>query len=35
MAESNYAAIEQSSRDIAELERMGVELHNAAARFKV
>ncbi len=35
MAESNHAAIEQSSRDIADLERMGAELHNAVARFKV
>ncbi len=35
MAESNHAAIEQSSRDIADLERMGSELHNAVARFKI
>lgn len=35
MAESNYAAIEQSSRDIAELSRMGHELQNSVAKFKI
>ncbi len=35
MAESNHAAIEQSSRDIAELEHMGAELQNSVSRFKV
>jgi methyl-accepting chemotaxis protein len=35
MAEKNHAAIEQTAHDIAELERMGVELQNAVARFKV
>ncbi len=35
MAESNYAAIEQSSRDIAELGRMGNELQNSVAKFKI
>lgn len=35
MAESNHAAIEQSSRDIAELGRMGAELQNSVAKFKV
>jgi methyl-accepting chemotaxis protein len=35
MAENNYVAIEQTGRDIAELERMGVELQGAVARFRV
>lgn len=35
MAEKNHAAIEQTAHDISELERMGVELQNAVARFKV
>lgn len=35
MAESNYAAIEQSSRDIAELSRMGNELQSSVAKFKI
>jgi methyl-accepting chemotaxis protein len=35
MAEKNHAAIEQTAHDIAELERMGVDLQNAVARFKV
>jgi methyl-accepting chemotaxis protein len=35
MAEKNHAAIEQTAHDINELERMGVELQNAVARFKV
>jgi methyl-accepting chemotaxis protein len=35
MAEKNHEAIEQTARDITELERMGVELQNAVARFKV
>ncbi|WP_041420741.1 methyl-accepting chemotaxis protein [Sideroxydans lithotrophicus] len=35
MAEKNHVAIEQTAHDIAELERMGVELKNAVARFKV
>jgi methyl-accepting chemotaxis protein len=35
MAEKNHAAIEQTAHDITELERMGVELQNAVARFKV
>ncbi|HLP98496.1 MAG TPA: methyl-accepting chemotaxis protein [Sideroxyarcus sp.] len=35
MAEQNHAAIEQTAHDIAELERMGVDLQSAAARFKV
>jgi methyl-accepting chemotaxis protein len=35
MAEKNHAAIEQTAHDINELERMGVELKNAVARFKV
>jgi methyl-accepting chemotaxis protein len=35
MAEKNHAAIEQTAHDITELERMGVELKNAVARFKV
>jgi methyl-accepting chemotaxis protein len=35
MAEKNHAAIEQTAQDINELERMGVELQNAVARFKV
>jgi methyl-accepting chemotaxis protein len=35
MAEKNHLAIEQTAHDIAELERMGGELQNAVARFKV
>ncbi|MBI5889502.1 MAG: methyl-accepting chemotaxis protein [Nitrosomonadales bacterium] len=35
MAEKNHAAIEQTAHDITELERMGVELQNAVARFRV
>ena len=35
MAESNHVAIEQTGRDIGELERMGVELQDAVARFRV
>src|SRR5512135_1955708 len=35
MAEKNHTAIEQTAHDIAELERMGVELSNAVSRFKV
>jgi len=35
MAEKNHAAIEQTAHDISELERMGVELQGAAARFRV
>jgi methyl-accepting chemotaxis protein len=35
MAENNYVAIEQTGRDIGELERMGVELQGAVARFRV
>ena len=35
MAEKNHAAIEQTAHDIGELERMGVELQNAVAKFKV
>jgi methyl-accepting chemotaxis protein len=35
MAEKNHAAIQQTAHDITELERMGVELQNAVARFKV
>jgi methyl-accepting chemotaxis protein len=35
MAEKNHVAIEQTAHDISELERMGVELQNAVARFKV
>jgi methyl-accepting chemotaxis protein len=35
MAESNHVAIEQTGRDIGELERMGEELQTAVARFKV
>ena len=34
MAEKNHAAIEQTAHDLTELERMGVELQNAVARFK-
>ncbi|MBU1426925.1 MAG: methyl-accepting chemotaxis protein [Gammaproteobacteria bacterium] len=35
MAEKNHVAIEQTTTDIAELERMGAELQYAVARFKV
>ena len=35
MAESNYVAIEQTARDIGELEQMGVELQGAVSRFRV
>ncbi len=35
MAEKNHAAIEQTAVDIAELERMGAELQESVARFKV
>ncbi len=35
MAEKNHAAIEQTAQDIAELERMGVDLRNAVSRFRV
>ena len=35
MAEKNHAAIEQTTHDISDLERMGVELQRAVARFKV
>jgi methyl-accepting chemotaxis protein len=35
MAEKNHVAIEQTAHDITELERMGVELQNAVAKFKV
>jgi methyl-accepting chemotaxis protein len=35
MAESNYMAIEQTARDIGELERMGSELQGAVAKFRV
>lgn len=35
MTESNYMAIEQTARDIGELERMGSELQGAVARFRV
>jgi methyl-accepting chemotaxis protein len=35
MAEKNHAAIEQTAHDITDLQRMGVELENAVARFKV
>jgi hypothetical protein len=34
MAEKKYAAIKQTTLDIAELERMGAELQYAVARFK-
>ncbi|MDP1633145.1 MAG: methyl-accepting chemotaxis protein, partial [Gallionellaceae bacterium] len=35
MAEGNHVAIEQTGRDIGELERMGAELQDAVARFRV